>query len=202
MKHKIPVRGRPKDPAKAKVILEAASCLFLSKGLNATSMNAVAEKAGVSKQTLYSHFKGKDDLYSAVITEKVSSYEFKDKPFDFTGDLEDDLYMIAMHFLNLILDTDVIDMFRVVIGEGRTHKKIAKLFYESGPDKVFSNIAKYFESRGIPEPKLNAVLFTSMLNNEWHMKSLVGILKKPKQSEIDSYAKKVVNKFSVLIDSY
>jgi AcrR family transcriptional regulator len=40
-------------------ILKTASKLFISKGYNAVSMDAVADAAPVSKRTLYNHFKDK-----------------------------------------------------------------------------------------------------------------------------------------------
>ncbi|MCO5995495.1 TetR/AcrR family transcriptional regulator [Actinoallomurus rhizosphaericola] len=46
-------------------ILAAAAQLFAAQGINATGMEQVAEKAPVSKRTLYAHFKTKNDLVIA-----------------------------------------------------------------------------------------------------------------------------------------
>ncbi|MFH8445942.1 TetR family transcriptional regulator [Streptomyces sp. NPDC018026] len=46
-------------------ILAAASQLFAAQGINATGMEQVAEKAPVSKRTLYAHFRTKNDLVVA-----------------------------------------------------------------------------------------------------------------------------------------
>lgn len=46
-------------------ILEAAGKLFYTEGLRAISMDAIAEAAGVTKRTLYYHFRSKDDLIAA-----------------------------------------------------------------------------------------------------------------------------------------
>jgi AcrR family transcriptional regulator len=48
-------------------IVSAASKLFYGEGIRAVSMDAVAEKAGVTKRTLYYHFKSKDDLVAAYL---------------------------------------------------------------------------------------------------------------------------------------
>ena len=61
--------GRPKDLAKRQSILDAAKILFLSKGFASTSMDAVANLAGVSKLTVYSHFTDKETLFSAYLAE-------------------------------------------------------------------------------------------------------------------------------------
>jgi hypothetical protein len=47
--------------------LSAASRLFYSEGIRAVGVDAVAEKAGVTKKTLYYHFKSKDDLVTAYL---------------------------------------------------------------------------------------------------------------------------------------
>jgi len=48
-------------------ILEAAGKLFHAEGIRAVSVDAVAEKAGLTKRTLYYHFRSKDDLIAAYL---------------------------------------------------------------------------------------------------------------------------------------
>jgi AcrR family transcriptional regulator len=51
-------------------IIAAATKLFYSEGLRATSVDAVAEKAGVTKKTLYYHFRTKDELIAAYLASR------------------------------------------------------------------------------------------------------------------------------------
>jgi AcrR family transcriptional regulator len=48
-------------------IISAASKLFYSEGIRGVSVDAVAAKAGVTKRTLYYHFRSKDDLVAAYL---------------------------------------------------------------------------------------------------------------------------------------
>lgn len=48
-------------------ILEAADQLFYSEGMAALSMDRIAARAGVTKKTLYYHFRSKDDLLGAYL---------------------------------------------------------------------------------------------------------------------------------------
>ncbi len=48
-------------------IISAASRLFYSEGIRAVSVDAVAAKAGLTKRTLYYHFRSKDDLVAAYL---------------------------------------------------------------------------------------------------------------------------------------
>lgn len=54
-------------------IIEAADELFYSEGLAAVSMDRIAEHAGVTKKTLYYHFRSKDDLMGAYLDARHSS---------------------------------------------------------------------------------------------------------------------------------
>src|SRR6202035_1710523 len=55
-------RGRPRSERARKAILDAASELLLARGLSAVSMDAVAERAGVSKATIYRWWPTKETL--------------------------------------------------------------------------------------------------------------------------------------------
>lgn len=58
---------RPAVPAREKII-DAANTLFYSEGIRAVSVDAIAERAGLTKKTLYYHFTSKDDLVAAYLT--------------------------------------------------------------------------------------------------------------------------------------
>ncbi|WP_292637713.1 TetR/AcrR family transcriptional regulator [Mesorhizobium sp.] len=50
-----------------KRIVDAATRLFYAEGIGRVSVDAVAEEAGLTKRTLYYHFKSKDDLIAAYL---------------------------------------------------------------------------------------------------------------------------------------
>lgn len=51
-------------------IIAAATKLFYSEGIRATGVDAVAERAGVTKKTLYYHFQTKDELITAYLASR------------------------------------------------------------------------------------------------------------------------------------
>ncbi|MES0811442.1 TetR/AcrR family transcriptional regulator [Roseibium sp. SCPC15] len=51
-------------------ILTAANKLFYAEGIRAVSLDNIAEKAGVTKKTVYYHFKSKDDLVEAYLASR------------------------------------------------------------------------------------------------------------------------------------
>src|SRR5712675_523847 len=58
--------ARTSDPTRERIIA-AASTLFYSRGVRAVGVDAVAAKAGLTKRTLYYHFKSKDELVAAYL---------------------------------------------------------------------------------------------------------------------------------------
>lgn len=67
----MPEQSRPaqKRPAKER-LLDAANSLFYAEGIRAVSVDAIAAKAGITKKTLYYHFKSKDDLIEAYLASR------------------------------------------------------------------------------------------------------------------------------------
>jgi AcrR family transcriptional regulator len=59
---------RERSDATVEDLLTAARALFAAEGYAATSLDAVCERAGVTKGALYHHFSGKKQLFSAVYT--------------------------------------------------------------------------------------------------------------------------------------
>ncbi len=59
-------------PARREQILDVSVQVFARRGFHSTSMNDVAEAAGVTKPVLYQHFDSKQDLYLALLDEAVS----------------------------------------------------------------------------------------------------------------------------------
>ncbi|HGL4261000.1 TetR/AcrR family transcriptional regulator [Burkholderia dolosa] len=52
---------------KRAAIVDAAIDEFLAAGYDATSMDRIAARAGVSKRTVYNHFPGKEALFAAIL---------------------------------------------------------------------------------------------------------------------------------------
>src|SRR5579872_112635 len=71
-------RGRPRDFAKREAILDAATALFYERGIAATTMEAVAERAGVSKMTVYASFPDKPALLRASFERNIRAMRLPD----------------------------------------------------------------------------------------------------------------------------
>jgi AcrR family transcriptional regulator len=110
-------RGRPRSETARKAVLAAAAELLLDHGLHAVSMDAVAERAGVSKATIYRWWPKKEILaldmlfteWSAVTPAKYES-----------GVLRSDLRALLLAWTRLATSRPYGRMAAALLAEART----------------------------------------------------------------------------------
>src|ERR1043166_4398163 len=131
-----PLRGRPKDLGKRAAIMAAAKQLFSKHGLDGVSMDALADKAGVSKLTLYSHFKSKDELFQTAVGEKCQEHQPPDF-FDVRSPLplREQLRKIGRGFVTLVMSPEALNLHRMMAAHAAGGSKLGRLFFEAGPEK-------------------------------------------------------------------
>jgi AcrR family transcriptional regulator len=66
-----PARVRMSGKERREQLLDIGRTLFAHKGFDGTSVEEIAEKAGVSKPVVYEHFGGKEGLYAVVVDREV-----------------------------------------------------------------------------------------------------------------------------------
>ncbi|MDJ0940013.1 MAG: TetR/AcrR family transcriptional regulator [Woeseiaceae bacterium] len=137
-------RGRPKSEEKRQQIAEAAAHLFLTEGFERTSMDSIASHAGVSKQTVYSHFANKDELFRSCISGKVAEYDLTVAPSEFHT-LESGLRAFSDGYLRLLSDPRVVSMWRLVMAEAIEHPHVTQVFYETGPQQTLDSLTRFLE---------------------------------------------------------
>ena len=139
-------RGRPKDPSKCAAIIVAARHLFAKQGFAKTSMDCLADHSGVSKATLYSHFKNKNDVFKAVIIDKLENYTVSFDGVE-NSSIEEGLAYFSRQLFELLHDPDVINMQRLVISESNSQHGMADLFFDAGPEPVMKKLTTYLSER-------------------------------------------------------
>ncbi|BBO29377.1 TetR family transcriptional regulator [Alteromonas sp. I4] len=108
-------------------IIDTATRLFASQGLEATSMDAVAAEAQVSKRTVYNHFATKTALFQAVLESMFANVDQGDKiEFDASIPLESQLKAIANNEIKLLTSETYVDMARVAFIQMLQDPQLAK----------------------------------------------------------------------------
>lgn len=170
--------GRPKSEAKAEAIRDAASHLFMTDGIERTSMDAIAQAAGVSKQTVYSHFKSKDDLFRECVRSKIRDYGLQTSEFAASTSIDKKLGQVGTRFLTLIGDPEVICMFRLMIAEATAFPRVSEAFHETGPLATIEFMAEIFaahlDDEHVGLARRIAGEFAAMLKGEFMLGLLLG----------------------------
>jgi len=86
---------RPRSARAHDAVLDAASRLFAERGIDSTSMDAIAAGSGVSKATIYKHWPDKDALCLEVLS-RIHGHD-EVSPYRLTGDLRSDLLAVLAH---------------------------------------------------------------------------------------------------------
>ena len=103
MTNDIKTRKKRDTSHKHKTILEGAIEVFIENGFEASSMDKIAEVAGVSKRTIYNHFSSKEVLFQAIVADFLKQREAI-KPIQYSTNLtlSDQLKEFAQAELYLI----------------------------------------------------------------------------------------------------
>ncbi len=168
-----PVAQLAAPQRKRRQVVEAAARLFMAQGYGATSMDAVAREAGVSKATVYAYFPGKDALFAAIVGEACER-EAQGRPScPSTGgaDLAATLVSLGEGYLSFLFREEVLAIQRVVMAEGPRFPELGRAFYESGPRRMVLWLTGWFgtlqrEGRlREGDPELAAEQFLSLLRS-------------------------------------
>lgn len=169
-------RARADAQRSEDAILSAARPLFLDAGYDGVNLDRIAEAAGVSRQTVYNRFGGKDALFRAMVRRHwagvmtwsdqvratIGDVRFPDPATKLTG--------IARAFLRFIDNADQIAFTRLVIAESRARPWIGEEFHRFGQALTLETLAGILgamHAQGVlncPDPAIAARQFLALIN--------------------------------------
>lgn len=142
--------GRPSRAESALLsdrILEVATRLFLRDGFGATSIEAVAKEAGISKRTFYHRFRGKEDLFEAAVRGLIERWA---PPFDAAllegSDVAGALRGVGERMLEVALTPQGLALHRMTIAEGERFPALARILHDVGAAAGIDRIARYLDA--------------------------------------------------------
>lgn len=180
-------------------ILSAATELFLSVGYGATSIDAIVERSGGSKATLYSYYPTKADLFRAVVDSIVTSDD--DAELQSLDNVRDTLVRFAEHRLLVVFSSKHQALMGLIIAERVRFKDIARMYYERGPLRSHMLLRDYFETlieKGLIDIRSAdeaSEYFRGMLMHQRYIDQLFLEGPMPSAEEVSVRARHVVDRF-------
>jgi TetR/AcrR family transcriptional regulator, mexJK operon transcriptional repressor len=152
-------------------VLRAATSSFLSRGY-ASSVDDIARRARVAKQTVYQHFASKDDLFKAVaeVLAKRVLVELEG------GDVRAALLSFGLAYRKRALGAQGIAVFRTLVPEVPRFRALARDMYANTAGEMVRSLAAFLEQKlGAPDPEFSAEIFLSMLSGHDRLKRLFAV---------------------------
>ncbi len=133
------------DVAKTEAILDAAVEVIGQRGLGAP-MEAIAKRAGVSKQTVYNHYGSKADLMRALMQRRVESITAPLRDPGAVDNPTETLEAYALSLLDTVITNKSYSMMRVVMLGAGEMPDVAQEVYEAGPLSARRQLAAFLKA--------------------------------------------------------
>jgi AcrR family transcriptional regulator len=177
-------------------LLDVATSLFMERGFDGTSIDAVAEAAGVSKPTVYARYRDKRDLFAAVLRGRIRKWlapvsAAAEAQATETGpkSIKTTLHELSRHMVAYTLAPEAGALQRILSAQAVQFPELAKLANEEGwlrTVRGVSSILRQSAARGqikVDDPELAADMFLNLVLGHCKRLALYGIAADPKNME-------------------
>ncbi len=134
---------------KRQSILDSARDAFAEHGYEGASMSAITQAAGVSKSTVYHHYRSKAELFGAFVERECArmlAQHFGDGQMP-PGDTAQTLRAIGIGMVELITSPVCLMIDRVVTSEAEAFPELAESFYAAGPQQAITRLAGWLKAQ-------------------------------------------------------
>jgi AcrR family transcriptional regulator len=171
-------------------LIEIAAGMFMERGFDATTIDAVAEAANVGKATLYARYKDKGELFAAVFRRKIDRWLAPLSEAAVTpagGRVEDVLLAIARTMVAVALAPETIAINRIMISQALRFPDLARMVHQEGwqrSNAAIAAILDQFTRDGqivVEDTAMAADLFLSLVIGRHTRLAMLGIHTDPAQ---------------------
>jgi TetR/AcrR family transcriptional repressor of mexJK operon len=170
---------RRQHARKGDIVLAAAEHAFVEFGYAGTSVDAIAEAAGVSKRTVYSNFTTKEALYAEVIKKRCAGVAPEIDPNAADEDPEETLLKASVAFLEAIYTPEQIALYQTIVADSRQFPDVGKMMFD-GPvmrsQHMFDIYFRKQANKGLmrfPNLELAGAQFVALLKTNMHMRLML-----------------------------
>jgi TetR/AcrR family transcriptional repressor of mexJK operon len=193
----------PHSFSKYRAILKAATHVFTTQGFAQASMDVIAERAQVSKRTVYHHFETKQELFAAVVQTLCANVvppSLESLQIE-TSRPEQVLREIGIQFLQGIYDAEQIELFRTIATEARTFPELGALMFDGPVTRSEQLVAQYLQHLAssdllrVTSPVLAAGQFLGMIKTNLQVRLLLKPQTRVSTNEIKTVVESSVDLF-------
>lgn len=168
---------------KRRQILAGAREVFTELGFERASVDVIAARAGVSKATVYNHFRDKDALFTASFMEGADDVrkELKGVLEGTSDDLEDTLQRTGERMVSVLLSPNALALRRNIVAEVARFPELGRMLYEQGPRltiELISGFLSRWTEKGllrVEDPKAAAVQFVALCEADLLTRTYLGV---------------------------
>ncbi len=167
-------------------LLDVATKFFMEKGFEGASVTQIAREARASKESFYSRYPTKEELFHAVVRRKTGQMAAQAVATLSTAlPPQEALTTFGELFLERLLTEEVTALRRILWTEWQRIPGLVRMFHELGPARGTLVLASYLEcqaAKGILaplDPQIAARQFTDLLAAEMVTRAAYGIFPKP-----------------------
>lgn len=185
-------------------ILEAAAELFLEQGYDRTPLTRVAERAAVSKATLFKQFPTKAELFEATVLTAGDS-DVPQAPVNISKDPRSGLIELGQAYADLLIRPRIAELMRTIIAESPRFPELRERIFDFGTLPVLKALRAYLHelhSDGKVDNvdlEIVATQFLGMIASVTFWPSLVhgtwSISEEETRNVVDEAAKTIVARF-------
>lgn len=186
-----PARPSQRDRKRADIVA-AAKEVFFAQGYAGASMDEITARSGVSKATVYAHYRSKDELLLAVVEDVLLTIRAAMTELPAADDFPKWLSQLGRIASRQLTSPDAIALQRLAITEAMRFPEIARAFQQSGADAALADAAiPVFEkamTSGVlrkGDPALALSHFFEMCFAKKLRDVLMGLATTPSEPEID-----------------
>jgi TetR/AcrR family transcriptional regulator, mexJK operon transcriptional repressor len=197
--------GRPSAKhaaARMDKILNTAADIFLQEGFDRASVAAIARVAGASKETLYSRFPTKEELFEAVMSRKTEILLRKfSRVLVQNRSIEKVLESYGSNLLGFMLLPEMQRLSRILISAAPQFPELAAEFWRLCPEQEQEQLATYLESQiasGVllrTDTRKAAELFFSLCLGQFLLHASLLVRKAPNTAERKAHIRAAVHMF-------
>ena len=195
-------RGRPANEALGQGIVDAARELFAELGFHATTLDKVAQRAKISKLSIYRHFEDKEALFSAAMEASCRQFVPQALLEGAEGSAEDQLIAVGSSLLRTLLSPNVRSVEAMVMADKTNQKSLSRVHFEAGPARVIAEIEALLRQLhakallNVPDPHRSARLFAALFKgSDLLLIARFDEARAESDDEIESYCRSAVAMF-------